>query len=87
MQIILGHAAPYLLIIVRIFPESNTSWPFTKAADAQGFILSGTVQGQESVYQPLESGKLSTDAGTFNELLNFLLANSLITGPLLRLSK
>ena len=50
MQIILGHTAPYLLFIVQVFPESKTSWPFTKAADAQGFTLSGTVQGQESVY-------------------------------------
>ena len=39
-----------LLIIVRVIPESKTSWPFTKAADAKGFTLNGTVQDQESVY-------------------------------------
>ena len=87
MQIILEHTTPYLLIIVRVFPESKTSWSFTKAADSQGFTLTGTVQGQEPVYQPEESERLLTDAGTFNELLNFLLANSVITGSIVRLSK
>ena len=49
-KIILGHTAPRLLIILQVFPESKTSWTFTKAADAEGFILSGTVKGQEPEY-------------------------------------
>ena len=87
MQIILEHTTPYLLIIVRVFPESKTGWSFTKAADSQGFTLTGTVQAKDPVYQPEESERLLTDAGTFNELLNFLLANSVITGSIVRLSK
>ena len=57
-----------------------------RPVDAQGFTLSGNVQGQESACYPRESGRLSTDAGTFNKSLNFLLPNSVTTGPILRLS-
>ena len=41
------------------------------------------MQGQESVYWPVELRRFWTDAATFNDILNFLLANSVITDPIL----
>ena len=87
MQTTLEQTTPYLFFILRIIPESKTSWSFRKAADTQRFSLRGTVKGQESLYYPGKTERIWTHAGTFNELSKVQLTNSVITGPILRLSK